>query len=490
MKKLTKRLSALVFAMVLLFTSAVGVRAENVTPDDGRWKTIKGDGYSIGAATKTDAGYLACVWIYAEKSKDTATLTATAKTAMADPHVIDYSMLQAYAMEDGVVANTELLSALKDKKMSATFGSDSKDVFWTISMINDASKDFNPDNVSKDISNDAINAKLASVGFAGEKTQFSVNSTLPGSVDNLEIGNIANGTFSLDASKNGYQYLHGYTYYYNASRDLFEYVGTAFYGQYGNSYNFLSLDNVNKKGTYLVTRDLLPDSITTGKTVVVDTFGITKTADLTKAIKDTIASTEAGNVVKVTVPRGTVVTTDVMQAAKDKGVALTLESSAGTYVSWAFGVIQNVVEFDPTVNVGQSSDAMDKKLASVTLPSTLKYTPVHFAFDGTLPAQAEVTLDLSTFTGAADGSTVYLYYYNPTTNLFEKIDSSAFKDGYATFTMTHCSDYIVTNEELTGALVTTPAPDTGDQANLVLYIVVMLLGVVAIAAVVARKKRA
>ena len=133
---------------------------------------------------------------------------------------------------------------------------------------------------------------------------------------------------------------------------------------------------------------------------------------------------------------------------------------------------------------------MDKKLASVTLPSTLKYTPVHFAFDGTLPAQAEVTLDLSTFTGAADGSTVYLYYYNPTTNLFEKIDSSAFKDGYATFTMTHCSDYIVTNEELTGALVTTPAPDTGDQANLVLYIVVMLLGVVAIAAVVARKKRA
>ena len=51
----------------------------------------------------------------------------------------------------------------------------------------------------------------------------------------------------------------------------------------------------------------------------------------------------------------------------------------------------------------------------------------------------------------ADNAKVYLYYYNPQTKQLEKAAESIYVDGYATFAMTHCSQYLVTDKELQAA---------------------------------------
>ncbi|MGN0353239.1 MAG: hypothetical protein ACI4ES_16485 [Roseburia sp.] len=484
MKKLATRISALVFAMMLLFANCVTVFAEDVTPDDGRWEAIEGDGYYIWAATKTDAGWLAGISV-TETVKSTDRLTSIGTTAIADPHVIDYSYLVAEL--DGTTdakASTALLSALAAKKMS--FGlykfTDNKSEGITFSKVTKASSEFAP-SISVNTSNAAATAKLA--GVSAKTMQFTINGTgaLPGTVEYIYYSE------KLAASEEAFG--TGYCYYYNPARDLFEYVGQGSQRVYNwsNSYKVLNVDMVTQnKGTYILSSELLPDSITTGKVTKVDTTTCATTAQLTSTVSTAISAAEAGTVLSVEVPKGTVFAKSLWEEAKAKGVGIALTSTAGTYVNWAFAAITNPVDFDPTVNVGTEIKDIATKMSSVTLPSTLVYTTVDFAFDGNLPGQAEVTLDLSGVGKFADGATVILYYYNPDKKIFEKVDSASYKEGYATFTMTHCSDYIVSSEELPTSLTST-AVKTNDMTNVIPYIVLLTFGAVAIGSAVVVKRR-
>lgn len=488
MKKLATRISALVFAMMLLFANCVTVFADDVTPDDGRWEAIEGDGYYIWAATKTDAGWLAAVSIN-DLATDTNKLTATAKTAISDSHVIDYSMLMAGI--DGTssaVISTDLLSALAAKKMSARFYKSTNGSFEEIGfdLISNTSKAFSP-SVSIDTANAAATAKLAAGSVSAKTVQFTVNATgtLPGTSGSIYVSK------KLDTKEDDYTFGK-YCYYYNAARDLFEYVGTGYeevWSWSSESRKYL-VTEVSKiaGGTYVLTNELLPDAITTGKVVAVDTTTCTTTEKLTSTVSAAISAAEAGTVLSIEVPKGTVFAKSLWEAAKAKGVGIALTSTAGTYVNWAFASITNPVDFDPTVNVGAEIKDVATKMSSVTLPSTLAYTTVAFAFDGNLPGQAEVTLDLSVAGKFADGATVILYYYNPDKKIFEKVDSASYKEGYATFTMTHCSDYIVTNAELPASLTST-AVKTNDITNVIPYIVLLTFGAVAIGTAVVVKRR-
>ena len=125
----------------------------------------------------------------------------------------------------------------------------------------------------------------------------------------------------------------------------------------------------------------------------------------------------------------------------------------------------------------------------------MKPITVDFAFSGVLPGTANVTLDLST-AGFADNAKVYLYYYNPQTKQLEKAAESTYVDGYATFAMTHCSQYLVTDKELqaAGGAAATPAPKatkapkTGDNNATALYLVLCGMGVAAAGVAAKRKK--
>ena len=153
---------------------------------------------------------------------------------------------------------------------------------------------------------------------------------------------------------------------------------------------------------------------------------------------------------------------------------------------WYFPSVTAAIDFDPSFEVGKKLEKVSKKLATVTLPATLKYVTLDFAFSGDLPGTANVTVNLSS-AGFTEGQTVYLYYYNPDKDIFELTSEAAYKNGSATFTMTHCSKYIVTNEKLPTAL-TSITVKTGDATNAIPFVIALICGCAAIGVVVVRRR--
>ncbi len=247
-----------------------------------------------------------------------------------------------------------------------------------------------------------------------------------------------------------------------------------------------------------------PGEVEIKDAVEVNTADVKTAESLTAAVKSAVTNAKKDATVKVEVPKGVkTVQKDVFKEAKKAGVKLAIESSEGTKVTWVFGSItKEDVDFVPTVTVGgEAAKAVADKITEAKLPETTKYTPVKFDFEGTLPGAAEVTLDLTKDNKFKNGDKVYLYYYNPTSKLFELVDTADYKNGGATFKMTHCSDYIVSSAELPKNVVkqatTAATPDakadqpakTGDSNLVFVYSLLLLAGVAAVAAVILKKKK-
>ncbi len=151
--------------------------------------------------------------------------------------------------------------------------------------------------------------------------------------------------------------------------------------------------------------------------------------------------------------------------AKENGVKLEIKSVSKTPSLWTFVEITEEVEFNPEVTVNASIQAVEEKLSAAALSAEMKYTQIAFAHEGILPGKAEVALDLSEGGRFTEGAVVYLYYYNPKTTLFEKAGSAVYTNGTARFTLTHCSDYIVTSEELPEALISVNTAQKPDEST-------------------------
>lgn len=222
---------------------------------------------------------------------------------------------------------------------------------------------------------------------------------------------------------------------------------------------------------------------------------VTVSSDDLTVVKSAVEGLKAGEILGLEVPEKGSVAKEILALAKEKGIGIKVESTSGTPTSWSFASIKNADKnFDPTVTVGAKVEAISNVMKDVK-SETLKYTQVSFAHSGDLPGEAEVRLDLSQGS-FEEGKTVYLYYFNPTTKLFEYVDESAFSCGYATFTMTHCSDYIVTSEKLDGTVAVatptptpTPTPTTGDSMPVIPAVLTLLVGMGLLAVVVVRKRK-
>ena len=69
---------------------------------------------------------------------------------------------------------------------------------------------------------------------------------------------------------------------------------------------------------------------------------------------------------------------------------------------------------------------------------------VHFSHEGDLPGTATVTAKVD-----LPDQKVYFYYYNPVTRFLELVsDQAVVQNGYATFQIEHCSDYVLSTEKL------------------------------------------
>ncbi len=172
----------------------------------------------------------------------------------------------------------------------------------------------------------------------------------------------------------------------------------------------------------------------------------------------------------VTPAAGEKVKSNVFTAAKTAGKDLMIKSNDGK-ATFDFAAskldpnkIAKMADFDPTVKIGAvgTNAKLAAKYAALKGSDKAKAIEIDFAYSGDLPGEAQVTIDLSS-SGIADGTTVYLYYYNPTTDKLEMITSSIVSAGKATFTMTHCSDYVVTDTQLK-AETTSTSPKTGTNS--------------------------
>lgn len=344
------------------------------------------------------------------------------------------------------------------------------------------------DSVKKRFEEENIDANALTLNITG-------NATFTGAYLEIDMSGEFADIFTVPADKiqGSDDYKEGSTYVYvvkyDAKKNDFDYCGHGTYtyrlGDTADGKPTYTLtiqpqeipggiDEVfTEGGSYTIIDVDLPLHMYFGENEVVDNINTSMTTEeVTTTVTDAITNVEDGKTVEVALPKAMNIGADAMQKAKDTATPIVVavaKTEDNSYVNWSFAKIDNPVEFNPAVHVDATVAAVDTKLAAVELPTTLKMTTVSFEFDGTLPGEAKVTLDMANsdlgITNTAEGTAVYLYYYNPTTNLFELIDESAVTDGYVTFKMTHCSDYVVTSEKLPAAATTAQTPPAGDNGG-------------------------
>ncbi len=168
---------------------------------------------------------------------------------------------------------------------------------------------------------------------------------------------------------------------------------------------------------------------------------------------------------------------------------------------------------DPAASVPEVTSALDSLAKDYGLDLASSYTEIHFNHHGDLPGKATVKVDITgtSLAGLADGTKVYLYYYDPDTNAIKDEVEATVSGGYAIFPITHCSDYILVTKALKKAETTvanatpatgttdaaatakTPAsaatsPKTGDTTNAMPFVLVFAFGCAAMVTAVVRRK--
>ena len=114
---------------------------------------------------------------------------------------------------------------------------------------------------------------------------------------------------------------------------------------------------------------------------------------------------------------------------------------------------------------------------------------IHFNHDGQLPGKAIIRFPLDQ---AHAGTLCYYYYYNPEKEGFTLVQEVTIgSDGYGQIEQEHCSDYVLTDSKLLKTIqgVTqtsnpTVVPKTGDNTQIVIWIVILAVALVCIVGVI------
>lgn len=112
------------------------------------------------------------------------------------------------------------------------------------------------------------------------------------------------------------------------------------------------------------------------------------------------------------------------------------------------------------------------------IPASSSGVVYEFRHAGILPG---TTVTVPTAGVFDDNESLYCYYVNEAENRLELADETAAVGGYASFTIDHCSKYVLLDTKIDGAVIETEtdtaeesaadssAPSTGDPVNPVFY---------------------
>ena len=451
--KLGKRVLTMALAMVLTFASCVTVFAQMGTDGDYFVETTKY--YTAYKGTTNDAGQPKVSVIMGgtfNDAQEVADFKTNYNSAIKEVLAKDYFTNQSRIRTNsawGSVSKENLAAMVTKQAELLMMSTDSTYTIWADTLkVTNADADYDGTVVYEDTA--AVTNKLTAAGYTGFSMQFHTKGSgrLPGATS-FEVNDFEPKTV---LAKDEYKYENGdaYLYYYDATTDSFVLVDAARYytykGRWSTNQFWTKNYNATKHGAYVFTTEKIADS-------AVKKVDVSLSTDTKFSTKDYV-----GKAMEVTTKNG----------------------------GWYFPNVTTAIDFDPSFEVGKDLPDVSKKLSTVTLPATLKYVTLDFAFSGDLPGTANVTVNLAS-AGFTEGSTVYLYYYNPDKNIFELVCDATYKNGSATFTMTHCSEYIVTNEKLPSAL-TAKTPKMGDTTNAIPFVLALICGCAVVGFVVVRRR--
>ncbi len=173
----------------------------------------------------------------------------------------------------------------------------------------------------------------------------------------------------------------------------------------------------------------------------------------------------------------------LLEMIKSKQSAYQVGASDGSY-AWIFdGSKMDSTNFNINLKLTVGTSTNQKKMEN--LIPVGKDNPLYLQFDhhGNLPKGTSVKVRVSD--KYKDGENLTLYYYNESTRKLEEVAKSLeVKDGYVTFALEHCSDYVLASDDNSNN------PQTS-SINTTMYIIISLaslIGVI-ISVIIIRKKK-
>lgn len=211
--------------------------------------------------------------------------------------------------------------------------------------------------------------------------------------------------------------------------------------------------------------------------------------DGTSTIVEKIENAEAGSTVTIDMSQSTVVSENILAAAKGKDVNIVLEMDGYTWIINGKD-IQDAKEIDFGVDFDTNAIPVDIVKAIAGNKDTKQLS---LAYDGQFGLKAQLKINVGKDYAKQYGN---LYWYH--NGSLELVDTSQVdENGFLTFTFTHASDYVIVFDNQPHQTTTQAAktaadnPKTGDQTNAGFYTSLAAVSVLGIAVLaVLRKKKA
>lgn len=140
---------------------------------------------------------------------------------------------------------------------------------------------------------------------------------------------------------------------------------------------------------------------------------------------------------------------DVFECLKDNDdKTLVLE---GDDYSWTFDGddIKNVSSMDSKLDTTiETTSPNESEIKNILNGANV--VNLYFSYDGKLPGKAKIEAKIGS---KYNGKNMYVYYYNKSTKSLELVASNVkVKDDNISFTITHCSDYVLSETPLSAAV--------------------------------------
>lgn len=209
-------------------------------------------------------------------------------------------------------------------------------------------------------------------------------------------------------------------------------------------YNYLTLDELNAK---------LPTQLTKDSAWIKLQEGTIPPESATDQALDQLKDPDVEKA-EIIVAQPEVLAPDVFETAKETGKKVTVTvvdpESNRTKYSWTFDgkeISDTALDVNLEINVDSTVQGVNDIIAESS--KEINAMTLSFQHAGNLPAPATVRIYVGD--KYRDGQTLWLYYYNKNDDKMEmQSQGIVVKDGYAELIITHCSDYVLTDQELDG----------------------------------------